>query len=81
MGWFEIALTAVALSMDAFAVAVCKGLAMKKITFIKLSALRTLPQSATLTAPVGATHLKKGSLNMPSPRGEGGPPKVVDEVY
>jgi putative Mn2+ efflux pump MntP len=35
MGWFEIALTAVALSMDAFAVAVCKGLAMKKITFIK----------------------------------------------
>jgi putative Mn2+ efflux pump MntP len=35
MGWFEIALTAVALSMDAFAVAVCKGLAMKKITFVK----------------------------------------------
>lgn len=35
MGWIEIVLTAVALSMDAFAVAVCKGLAMKKITFVK----------------------------------------------
>ena len=35
MGWFEIALTAVALSMDAFAVAVCKGLAMRRITLAK----------------------------------------------
>ena len=33
MGIWEIVLMAVALSMDAFAVAVCKGLAMKKISF------------------------------------------------
>lgn len=32
MGWIELLLLAVALSMDAFAVAVCKGLAMDKIT-------------------------------------------------
>ncbi len=31
MGFFEILLLGVALSMDAFAVAVCKGLAMRKI--------------------------------------------------
>ena len=31
MGWIELILLAVALSMDAFAVAVCKGLALKKV--------------------------------------------------
>ena len=31
MGFFELLLLAVSLSMDAFAVAVCKGLAMKKL--------------------------------------------------
>ncbi len=33
MGFFTVLLLGVALSMDAFAVAVCKGLAMKKIRF------------------------------------------------
>ena len=32
MGIVEIILTAVGLAMDAFAVAVCKGLASKKVT-------------------------------------------------
>lgn len=32
MGWFELFLIAVGLSMDAFAVSVCKGLAMQKCT-------------------------------------------------
>lgn len=32
MGYIELLLTAVALSMDAFAVAICKGLSMKKVT-------------------------------------------------
>ena len=35
MGFVSVLLMAVALSMDAFAVAVCKGLAMKKITVAK----------------------------------------------
>ena len=35
MGFTSILILAVALSMDAFAVAICKGLAMKKITFVK----------------------------------------------
>jgi putative Mn2+ efflux pump MntP len=35
MGYVTIILMAVALSMDAFAVAICKGLAMKKLTFGK----------------------------------------------
>ncbi|MBQ9674116.1 MAG: manganese efflux pump [Ruminococcus sp.] len=35
MGLIEILLLAVGLSMDAFAVSVCKGLAMKKVTFGK----------------------------------------------
>lgn len=35
MGLIAVLLTAVALSMDAFAVSLCKGLAMKKITFAK----------------------------------------------
>ena len=35
MGFTSILILAVALSMDAFAVAICKGLAMKKITFAK----------------------------------------------
>lgn len=33
MGYIELLLLAVGLSMDAFAVSVCKGLAMKKISF------------------------------------------------
>lgn len=33
MGLFELFITAVVLSMDAFAVSVCKGLSMKKICF------------------------------------------------
>ena len=33
MGFVELLLLAVGLSMDAFAVSVCKGLAMKKATF------------------------------------------------
>lgn len=33
MGLFELFLIAVGLSMDAFAVSICKGLAMKKISF------------------------------------------------
>lgn len=32
MGYFELLLTAVSLAMDAFAVSVCNGLAMKRIT-------------------------------------------------
>ena len=35
MGIVELFLIAVGLSMDAFAVAVCKGLAMKKCTWTK----------------------------------------------
>lgn len=35
MGISELFLTAVALSMDAFAVAICKGLSMRKVTFKK----------------------------------------------
>lgn len=35
MGLIELFLLAVGLSMDAFAVSVCKGLAMKKITIVK----------------------------------------------
>ena len=35
MGYVTVILMAVALSMDAFAVAICKGLAMKKLTFGK----------------------------------------------
>lgn len=35
MGLIELFLLAVGLSMDAFAVSVCKGLAMKKISFVK----------------------------------------------
>ena len=35
MGIVELFLIAVGLSMDAFAVAVCKGLAMKKCTWAK----------------------------------------------
>ena len=35
MSWIELFILAVGLSMDAFAVAVCKGLSMKKITFKK----------------------------------------------
>ena len=35
MGFTSILILAVALSMDAFAVAICKGLAMKKITIAK----------------------------------------------
>lgn len=35
MALYELFLIAVGLSMDAFAVSVCKGLAMKKCTFIK----------------------------------------------
>ena len=35
MGLISVIILAFALSMDAFAVAVCKGLAMKKITFAK----------------------------------------------
>lgn len=31
MGWFELFLTGVGLSMDAFAVAMCKGLSMRKL--------------------------------------------------
>ena len=37
MGRIELLLLAVALSMDAFSVAVCKGLAMKKITVGKMA--------------------------------------------
>ena len=33
MGFLELFLLAIGLSMDAFAVSVCKGLAMKKVTF------------------------------------------------
>ena len=33
MGLLELFILAVGLSMDAFAVSVCKGLAMKQITF------------------------------------------------
>ncbi len=36
MNLLDILLLAVGLSMDAFAVAVCKGLAMKRVTFVKL---------------------------------------------
>ena len=32
MGLFELILLAVGLAMDAFAVSICKGLAVKKIT-------------------------------------------------
>lgn len=35
MGWIELFLIAVGLSMDAFAVSVCKGLAMKQCTPLK----------------------------------------------
>ena len=35
MGLFELVLLAIGLSMDAFAVSVCKGLAMKKVDFKK----------------------------------------------
>ncbi len=35
MGYVTVVLMAIALSMDAFAVAICKGLAMKKLTFGK----------------------------------------------
>ena len=35
MGLLELFILAVGLSMDAFAVSVCKGLAMKQITFKK----------------------------------------------
>ena len=35
MGYVTVILMAIALSMDAFAVAICKGLAMKKLTFGK----------------------------------------------
>lgn len=35
MNWLELFLTAVGLSMDAFAVAVARGLCMKRITFLK----------------------------------------------
>jgi putative Mn2+ efflux pump MntP len=37
MGLLELFLLAVGLSMDAFAVSVCKGLAMKKTTLVKMS--------------------------------------------
>ena len=33
MGWIELLLTAVGLSMDAFAVSVCKGLGMRKMRY------------------------------------------------
>ena len=33
MGLLELFLLAIGLSMDAFAVSVCKGLAMQKVTF------------------------------------------------
>ena len=33
MGFLELFLLAIGLSMDAFAVSVCKGLAMQKVTF------------------------------------------------
>ncbi len=35
MSLFELAITAVALSMDAFAVAICRGLAMRRVTLRK----------------------------------------------
>lgn len=39
MGLISLFILAVALSMDAFTVAICKGLAMKKITFIKMAVI------------------------------------------
>ena len=41
MGFTSVLIFAVALSMDAFAVAVCKGLAMKKITIAKAAIVGT----------------------------------------
>ena len=37
MGIPELIITAIALSMDAFAVSICKGLAMKKVTFKEMA--------------------------------------------
>ena len=42
MGIVELFLIAVGLSMDAFAVAVCKGLAMKKCTWKKAGIVRSV---------------------------------------
>ena len=39
MGLTELFILAVGLSMDAFAVAVCKGLAMPKVTWKKITAV------------------------------------------
>lgn len=39
MGLISLFILAVALSMDAFTVAICKGLAMKKITFFKTTVI------------------------------------------
>ena len=39
MGLTELFILAVGLSMDAFAVAVCKGLAMPKVTWKKIAAV------------------------------------------
>ena len=37
MGIPELIITAIALSMDAFAVSICKGLAMKRVTFKEMA--------------------------------------------
>ena len=64
MGFVEVLLIAVGLSMDAFAAAVCKGLAMPKLrvgqaAVIALSFGGTIPQfSAYIAQNFGPAHLQ-----------------------
>ena len=48
MGWIELFLIAVGLSMDAFAVSVCKGLAMKQCTPLKAGSWESISEDFRL---------------------------------
>ena len=64
MGISEIILLAISLSMDAFAVALCKGLALKKIDikkFFKLNYVKHYLKSIKLFVPMRFVETKKFS--------------------
>lgn len=59
MSWFELFLIAVGLSMDAFAVSLCKGLEMKKFDFGKALVLGVLFGVFQAIMPIIGFHLGK----------------------